>query len=186
LEYVPGSGRTTPVGGPTHVWTQNFAVDNGTASIPISNQDHLGAYRLVLKPAQAGVTSGTLRSSSAAKCLDVPESSTQQGTQLAIWTCNGGTNQRWTRTASGEVSVYSGSTRMCLDAYENQTTPGTPAIIWPCTGAANQQWTFNSNGTVTSRHSGLCLDVDRAATANGTKVLLWTCNGAANQQWTFQ
>jgi len=187
LEYVPGSGRTTPVGGATHVWTQTFAVSNGTASIPIDDQDYLGAYRLVLTPAAAtGGDTGELRSVSAAKCLDVPSSSTTPGTQVALWTCNSGVNQQWTATAAGELSVYSGTSRMCLDAYNNQTSAGTQVIIWTCNGATNQKWTLNSNGTIVGRQSGLCLDVSGAATANGTKAVLWTCHGRTNQQWSLQ
>ncbi|THV34666.1 hypothetical protein [Glycomyces buryatensis] len=51
LEYVPGSGRTTPVDGASHVWTQDFSVSGGSVSIPVDDQDHLGAYRLVINPA---------------------------------------------------------------------------------------------------------------------------------------
>ena len=29
-------------------------------------------------------------------CLDDPASNTTNGTQLVLWTCNGGTNQKWT------------------------------------------------------------------------------------------
>ncbi|MGW4413091.1 RICIN domain-containing protein [Nonomuraea sp. NPDC004702] len=32
------------------------------------------------------------------KCLDVPSNSTANGVKLQIWSCNGGSNQRWTRT----------------------------------------------------------------------------------------
>ncbi|WP_281178613.1 RICIN domain-containing protein [Streptosporangium amethystogenes] len=32
------------------------------------------------------------------KCLDVPNNATANGTKLAIWSCNGGGNQRWTRS----------------------------------------------------------------------------------------
>jgi hypothetical protein len=33
------------------------------------------------------------------RCLDDPNSSTTNGTQLEIWDCNGGANQRWTPTS---------------------------------------------------------------------------------------
>ncbi|MCD0443118.1 RICIN domain-containing protein [Glycomyces sp. A-F 0318] len=187
LEYVPGSGRTTPVGGATHVWTRDFQVDGGSVGIPVDDQDYLGAYRLVLTPAQpgGGGDSGELRSVASGKCLDVPESSTTAGTQLALWSCNGQANQRWTATADGELSVYSGQTRMCLDAYENQTTAGTPVIIWPCNGQSNQRWRIGADGSVTGQASGLCLDVEGGSTADGASVLLWTCHGGANQRWSL-
>ncbi|HEX4702505.1 MAG TPA: ricin-type beta-trefoil lectin domain protein [Pseudonocardiaceae bacterium] len=132
-----------------------------------------------------GTTGGAVHAVGAARCLDVPGSSTTPGTQLQIWDCNGGPNQIWTRTSANQLTVYSGSNQMCLDAFNNQTTPGTKVEIWTCTGGANQQWTVNANGTVTGTQSGLCLDVTGAGTANGTLVELWTCNGGSNQQWTL-
>ena len=132
-----------------------------------------------------GGGSGQVNAVGAGKCLDVPNLSTTAGTQLDIWSCNGGSNQIWTHTSSGQMTVYSGSSQMCMDAYGNQTTPGTKVEIWTCNGGANQQWNVNSNGTITGVQSGLCLDVTGAGTANGALVELWTCNGGSNQQWTL-
>ena len=36
-----------------------------------------------------------MRAVGAGKCLDVPNASQTNDTQLAIWDCNGGTNQQW-------------------------------------------------------------------------------------------
>jgi hypothetical protein len=130
-------------------------------------------------------TTGTVRAVGAGKCLDVNGATTAAGTQLQVWDCNGGANQRWTRGSAGQLTVYSGSDLRCADASDNGTTNGTPVVIWSCHGGTNQQWRFNANGTVTSVQSGLCLDVAGAGTANGTKVQLWACTGAANQQWQF-
>jgi poly(3-hydroxybutyrate) depolymerase len=126
---------------------------------------------------------GQVRAVGAGKCLDVPGATIATGTQLQIWDCHGGTNQIWTRTASGTLTVYSGGNLRCLDASGNGTANGTPVIIWTCNGQANQQWSVNANGTITSVQSGLCLDVSGASTANGAKVQLWSCTGAGNQQW---
>jgi hypothetical protein len=130
-------------------------------------------------------SSGVLHAVGAGKCLDVPNSSTAAGTQLQIWDCSGGANQAWTRTSSGQLTVFSGSSQLCLDAYDNQTSAGTKVETWPCNGGANQQWSVNSNGTVTGTQSGLCLDVTGASTANGALAELWTCNGQSNQQWNL-
>jgi endo-1,4-beta-xylanase len=132
-----------------------------------------------------GGSGGEIHAVGAGKCLDVPGLSTTAGTQLDIWTCNGGANQIWTHTSANQLTVYSGSSQMCLDAYDNQTTPGTKVEIWACNGGANQQWNVNSNGTITGAQSGLCLDVTGASTANGALAELWTCNGQSNQQWTL-
>jgi hypothetical protein len=117
------------------------------------------------------------------RCLDVPNGSTTNGTQLQLYDCWGGTMQRWTYTSSKQFMVYGNK---CLDASGHGTTNGTPVIIWDCSGQSNQQWNVNSNGTVTGVQSGLCVDANGAATANGTKIIIWACNGGANQQWSIR
>ncbi|HXR71265.1 MAG TPA: arabinofuranosidase catalytic domain-containing protein [Actinocrinis sp.] len=119
----------------------------------------------------------------AGKCLDDPNSSTTQGTQMQINSCSGQAGQSWTHTASGALSLTVGGSTFCLDANGQGTSPGTKAIIWSCNGQSNQQWNLNANGTITGAQSGLCLDVTGASTANGAPVELWTCNGGSNQQW---
>ncbi|MFC3890616.1 ricin-type beta-trefoil lectin domain protein, partial [Lentzea rhizosphaerae] len=134
-------------------------------SVPGSIGDPTGTARQIV-----GVPSG--------RCADVPGATTNNGTQLQLWDCHGGTNQSWTYNSSSKQMVVYGN--KCLDAYGWGTTNGTPAAIWDCTGAANQQWNVNANGTITSAHSGLCLDASGSGSANGTKLVLWTCNGATN------
>ena len=101
------------------------------------------------------------------------------------WDCHGLSNQQWTRTASDELTVYSGSSVRCLDAEGAGTAAGTAAIIWSCHGGTNQKWRLGTDGSVTSVQSGLCLEVSGASTANGAAARLWTCNGQSNQRWTL-
>lgn len=115
------------------------------------------------------------------RCIDVPNSSTSNGTRVQLWDCHGGSNQRWTRTANRTLTVYGNK---CLDASGSGTGNGTAVLIWDCHGGTNQQWNVNSNGTITSAQSGLCLDAVGAGTANGTQLHLWACHGGANQQWS--
>ncbi|MEQ4304231.1 ricin-type beta-trefoil lectin domain protein [Plantactinospora sp. B6F1] len=115
------------------------------------------------------------------RCIDVPNSSTGNGTRVQLWDCHGGTNQRWTHTANRTLTVYGNK---CLDASGSGSSNGTAVIIWDCHGGANQQWSLNSNGTITAAQSGLCLDAVGNGTANGTQLHLWTCHGGANQQWS--
>lgn len=101
---------------------------------------------------------------------------------MEIWDCNGGAHQTFTRTSSGQLTVYSGAGQLCLDAYDNQTAPGTKVPTWTCTGGANQEWSLDSDGTITGVQPGLCLDVTGASTAGGALIGLWTRNGGGNQQ----
>jgi hypothetical protein len=134
-------------------------------------------------PSASGSTTGPLHAVGAGKCLDVPNGSTAPGTQLEILGCNGQSNQTWTHTGSGQLTVTDSGTTLCLDASGQGTSAGTKVITWSCNGQSNQQWNLNSNGTVTGVQSGLCLDVTGASAADGAPVELWTCNGGGNQQW---
>lgn len=114
------------------------------------------------------------------RCLDVPNASTANGTQVQLYDCWGGSNQRFTYTSSKQLTVNG----KCLDASGQGTTNGTAVIIWDCSGQANQQWNVNSNGTITGVQSGLCLDA--GGTGNGTKIQLYGCWGGSNQQWSLR
>ncbi|MEU9919680.1 RICIN domain-containing protein, partial [Streptomyces sp. NPDC051001] len=35
------------------------------------------------------------------RCLDIPGYSTTDGTQLHLWDCHGGSNQKWTTLTAG-------------------------------------------------------------------------------------
>ena len=117
------------------------------------------------------------------RCVDVPNSTTTNGTQVQLYDCWGPTGQLFTYTSSKQLTVYGNK---CLDAYNQGTANGTAVVIWDCNGQTNQQWNVNSNGTVTGVQSGLCIDANAKGTANGTKVILWACNGQANQQWSLR
>jgi hypothetical protein len=117
------------------------------------------------------------------RCVDVPNATTANGTQVQLWDCHGGTNQRWTYTAGRQLTVYGNK---CLDANGQGSSNGTAAIIWDCNGQANQQWNINANGTITGVQSGLCLDAAGLGTANGTRIQLWSCHSGTNQQWTLR
>ncbi len=129
------------------------------------------------------VATGALRGAGSGKCLDVPNASSTAGVQAQIYSCNGGANQAWTRTADGRLTVNLSGTTLCLDAYAGGTADGTKVVTWPCNGGANQQWQFNGDGSVVGVQSGRCLDVAGAAVANGTPVQLWNCWGGDNQRW---
>ncbi|PWI12853.1 galactosylceramidase [Streptomyces sp. Act143] len=128
-----------------------------------------------------GGTTGAIVGVGSGRCVDVPNQSHTAGTQVALWDCNGGSNQQWTTTSAGELRVYGSD---CLDAAGQGTSPGTKVDIWDCSGGGNQKWTLHADGTITGDQSGLCLDATGAGTANGTLLQLWTCNGGGNQKWT--
>jgi len=118
------------------------------------------------------------------RCVDVPNSSTTNGTQVQLRDCTtGATNQLWTYTTGKALTVYGNK---CLAANNKGTTNGTTVVIGDCTGQPDQQWNMNANSSVAGVQSNLCMDANGRGTANGTKLILWSCNGQTNQQWTLR
>ncbi len=71
-------------------------------------------------------------------CLDVYGGGTANGSQVGVYYCHSGNNQKWTTSPDGTIrSVASGR---CLDANGGGTANGTSLIIWDCHGGVNQQW----------------------------------------------
>jgi hypothetical protein len=190
--WLAPSGTTTFAVGPTMTRAGGTAT---AMAVPTSSGD----YRLYVLDAQ-GNRSAQSRSivrrqggggqqnvqivgGQSGRCIDVPGGTTTNGTQVQLWDCSGGANQRWTYTAGRQLT---GNGNKCLDASGAGTTNGTMVIIWDCHGGLNQQWNVNANGTITNVQSGLCVDANGAATANSTKIILWSCNGGANQQWSLR
>ncbi|WP_341719386.1 RICIN domain-containing protein [Micromonospora sp. FIMYZ51] len=188
--WLAPAGTTTFTAGPT----MTRAAGNATSiAVPTSS----GEYRLYVVDAQGNRSAesrslvrqqGTgggqgvqLVGGQSGRCIEVPGGTTANGTQVQLWDCAGSTHQRWTYTASKQLTGYGNK---CLDANGAGTTNGTTVIIWDCHGGLNQQWNINADGTITNVQSGLCVDANGAATANGTKIILWSCNGGANQQWS--
>jgi hypothetical protein len=161
--------------------------NTNTGTVVVSGGNWPSAARSVMT--SAGIQSSSTASGAqivggqSGRCVDVPNASTANGTQVQLWDCHSGTNQRWTHTAGRQLMVYGNK---CLDASGQGTGNGTLAIIWDCNGQTNQQWNVNANGTITGAQSGLCLDASGPGTANGTLIHLWTCHGGANQQWSLR
>ncbi|GGW68937.1 beta-xylanase [Streptomyces lucensis JCM 4490] len=143
------------------------------------------AYTAVLNALNGGgsttppAESGQIKGVGSGRCLDVPNSSTSDGTRLQLWDCNNATNQQWTYTGAGELRVYGNK---CLDAAG--TGNGAKVQIYSCWGGDNQKWRLNSDGTIVGVQSGLCLDAVAGGTANGTLIQLYSCSNGGNQRWT--
>ncbi|MCV2458627.1 endo-1,4-beta-xylanase [Streptomyces sp. ICN988] len=127
-------------------------------------------------PAEGGQITGV----GSGRCLDVPNASTADGTQLQLWDCHSGSNQQWAATDAGELRVYGDK---CLDAAG--TGNGAKVQIYSCWGGDNQKWRLNSDGSIVGVQSGLCLDAVGNGTANGTLIQLYSCSNGSNQRWTL-
>jgi beta-galactosidase len=158
----------------------------GTGAVALDRAIAVSTAPAVVAPpplTTGGGQQGAIVGTQSGRCVDVPNSTMVDGTQVQLWDCTGGANQRWTQTGNRQLMVFGSK---CLDAFGQGTTNGTMVVIWACNGGTNQQWNINANGTITGVQSGLCLDANGAGTANGTRIILWSCNGGANQQWNLR
>jgi hypothetical protein len=57
VNYTPRSGRQTNVDAPTRLSTTTVPIVNGAVTVPIRNQDYLGAYQVVVTPSTGPTTS---------------------------------------------------------------------------------------------------------------------------------
>src|SRR4051794_2290870 len=60
------------------------------------------------------------------RCVDVPNSSTANGTQVQLYDCGGQAGQAWTLTSGNQLQIFGSK---CLDANGRGTTNGTQVII---------------------------------------------------------
>jgi glucose/arabinose dehydrogenase len=110
------------------------------------------------------------------KCVDVNGGSSADGTKIQLWTCNGGTNQQWTRDG-GTLRALG----KCMTA--TGTTDGSPVQLATCNGGSGQTWATQADSTI--RNGTKCLDANGASSADGTQLIVWTCTGGTNQRWTL-
>ncbi len=133
--------------------------------------------------------------------LDVSGQSTANGTNIGIWTANGGANQRWTfrplaysasRTVENGTYYIAGSsdTGIVLDIAGQSTSTGANVGFWTSNRGTNQQFkiTYNGNGyyTIVGMGSGLAVDVSGYSSRTGANLIQWTLgNNKDNQLWAI-
>lgn len=172
------------VAGPVTVRDGVVTLSGNSATINVSHTNINETSTItLLPPSGSSGPDQQIVGNQSGRCADVPGTSTTNGTQLQLWDCHSGTNQRFTYTASKQLTVYG---TKCLDASGHGTNNGTAVIIWDCNDQTNQQWNVTADGTITGVQSGLCLDASAFGTANGTEVHLWQCLNGANQKWTLR
>jgi beta-glucosidase len=152
---VTATDPTGASGETSFVWTATTGNGGGTG--------HTG-------PIVAGVGSSL--------CVDVRSASTNNGTPVQIYACNGSGAQTWTVGSDGTVQALG----KCMDVSGAGTANGTKVQLYDCNGTGAQQWQAQ-NGALVNPSSGRCLDDPSASTANSTQLQIWDCNGQPQQRW---
>ena len=115
-------------------------------------------------------------------CLDVSKGDLTAGAVLNLWPCYGGSNQRFTFTHDGQITIAG----LCVDALGGTSHPYADVGIWNCLGTANQQWSRDPSGRILGYYfegSGrLCL----TGSVSGSHVQVAACGTSGRQFWSFR
>jgi len=148
-------------------------VDAGDADVADAGQVDAGDAGLVVVSYRTGEYE--------TKCLDVSGGSTENGSNIVLWDCNGAPSQGWVVMADGTIRSAMDLTK-CL--YAPNTDIGTQLQIWDCNGAPSQGWVPMPDNTIRyTADTNLCVDLWTHNILNGNRVNIYTCNGGLNQVW---
>jgi hypothetical protein len=64
------------------------------------------------------------------------------GSKVILYSCNGGSNEKWTELANGELKLQAHGGTLCLDDPAYSTRNGTQMIVYTCKDSANQKWSL--------------------------------------------
>ncbi|WP_255952552.1 RICIN domain-containing protein [Streptomyces odontomachi] len=191
LEYTPSKGRTTAVSGPLTVSESDYAVSNGSVTVPVTTNATDG-YHLVITPGGSGTSlAGTYQvtNKNSGMALDTQNAGTAQGTAVVQAAAGSGSSQTWTLTSAGSglYKIVNKASGLLLGITDASTSAGATALIWGDNGTNDHLWQPISAGSgyykLANYNSGLLLGVTDMSTATGARVLQWDDNGTDDHLW---
>jgi hypothetical protein len=73
------------------------------------------------------------------RCLN-DQGNAGSGGHVILYSCNGGSNEKWSELANGELKLQAHGGTLCADDPRSSTKNGTQVIVYACHDSANQQW----------------------------------------------
>lgn len=116
-------------------------------------------------------------------CLEAAGNGQANGTPVQIYTCNGGSSQKWTLEGTeDDLHLRNVGSMKCLDLAGNAPANGTKIQISDCYKSAGQSWKgdVRAAAPLKSVTTGKCLDL--SAFTKSTDARLWDCKNAAASQ----
>ncbi|MEV4826521.1 ricin-type beta-trefoil lectin domain protein [Micromonospora sp. NPDC049274] len=131
-------------------------------------------------PPPAGVSGPVvrIRGHESDRCIDVTDGSYNSNPVLQIWTCNTGSNQRWTLGSDGTVRAFG----KCMTVAGGSTTSGADIVLSTCNGSASQRFDLNGSHDLVNPRADKC--VEARGSGSGSKLRLAWCAGSDDQKWS--
>ena len=191
LEQTVSAGRTAAVVGPALLSSANYAISNGSVTVPVSAMNAANGYHLVVTPGSSSALSGsyTVTNVNSGLRLDTSGSGTAQGTPAVQATADSSTTQDWTLVSEGSnyYEIKNVRSGLLLGVQNEGILAGADALIWGDNGTSDHLWQVIAQGSgeykIENANSGLLLGVLNASTASGAQILQWTDNGTADHLW---
>ena len=124
--------------------------------------------------------------------VDIPSSSTSNGTNIDIWKYHGGGNQKYNiyQNSDGSYTVVNCANGKALDANKGSTAVGTSIIQYARTNTSNQCWNIEYAGDggfklVSIVDPSVVIGFGASA-ANGAQLKLEKDSGDRSQHFTFE
>ncbi|GAA2549639.1 hypothetical protein GCM10010398_41060 [Streptomyces fimbriatus] len=142
---------------------------------------------VLMSASAAGPGAGTYRLVNAASgtCLEVPSGSTADGVRLALAACDGGADQNWELTDSGDgFTVKSSATGLCVGVKDDSASIGKAVQQQSCDGGPSQVWKVSSLDD--AAHHLVNAHSERCLTPKDGLLQQNSCDKAAGKSWTLR
>ncbi|MFI9272827.1 RICIN domain-containing protein [Kitasatospora sp. NPDC052896] len=149
---------------------------------------------LTITPGSTTPLDGTYRlvNANSSQLMDAADQGTTAGTPIIQWPGNGGGNQQWRLSSTGDgyytiTGVASGE-RLGLPGA-GPVVPDTQLALADPSGSPAEQWLVapapGGGYTLENRADGQLADVRSASLLMGAGVIQWPADGGANQRWNL-
>ena len=193
LEQTVSAGRSTADVGPLIISDANYAISNGSITIPVSSMSAANGYHLLITPGSSATLSGsyTITNVNSGLRLDTSGSGTAQGTLAVQATAGSSATQDWTLVPEGSsyYEIKNKASGLVLGVSNEGVAAGADALVWGDNGTSDHLWQVIAAGSgqykIENYNSGLVLGVLNASKSSGAQVLQWSDNGTADHLWTL-
>jgi hypothetical protein len=121
------------------------------------------------------------------KCMDIPDGTGANNTQIQLYTCNGNPWQQWNDPASGPPGYFlikSAYTSKCLDVRNNNPNPGAAVIEYTCNASNYENWHLvsceGSHCKIQNEGNPNYIQPSGCGEANGDGLYMNACSNGAD------
>lgn len=165
-------------------------IANGKVYVGTTNSVAIfGAIRRTPAPVPDG--DYTILNRNSQLILDDPGFSTSDGIAVFQWSSNGGSNQKWFLSYSGDgyYTIQNVSSKLFLTDANGSSTSGIHVVQSHPANDDTQLWSLVPSGggfVIENKATAQAFDDSGFTTSQGPYIILWRANGGSNQIWDLR